>query len=325
MNIVIIGGGTGTFTLLSGLKKFPTNNTVIVSSADDGGSTGILRKELGVMPPGDIRQCLLGLSVATEETKQLFSFRFHSGLLKGHSLGNIILAGLEKQLGIESAISLAGKILNVKGQVLPVTLKPTLLTAILNNGNKIVGEHNIDEPRKISNIKYQISKLQLTPNISANPKVIQAIKKADIIVFGPGDLYTSILPNLLPKGVKEALDKSKAKKVLISSIMTKPGQTDAFTAKEFVQVANQYLGKNKLNAVVVNNQKPSGKALALYKKTGAEYVDPIKSFPNTQVILANLISDQIHKKTKGDKLHRSLLRHNSNKLAKIIYQICKQN
>ena len=144
-NIVIIGGGTGTFTLLSGLRKFPSNNTVIVSSADDGGSTGILRKDLGVMPPGDIRQCLVGLSYTQDEMKQLFNFRFDKGSLAGNSVGNIILAALEKIAGTEQGIELAGKMLNVRGQVFPVSLTPTTLSAILQNGKRIVGEHYIDD------------------------------------------------------------------------------------------------------------------------------------------------------------------------------------
>src|SRR5271165_4461323 len=129
-NIVIIGGGTGTFTLLSGLREYPSNNTVIVSSADDGGSTGVLRKELGVMPPGDIRQCLVGLSYTQDEMKELFNFRFDKGSLAGHSVGNIIIAALEKITGsVDEAINLSSKMLNVRGQVVPVTLKPTLLSA----------------------------------------------------------------------------------------------------------------------------------------------------------------------------------------------------
>src|SRR4051812_16786495 len=144
-NIVIIGGGTGTFTLLNGLRKYPSNNSVIVSSADDGGSTGILRKELGVMPPGDIRQCLVGLSYTQKEMQELFNFRFNAGSLKGHTVGNIILAALDKIAGTEEAINLAGKMLNVRGQVVPVSLSPTILSAQLKNGKKLIGEHNIDD------------------------------------------------------------------------------------------------------------------------------------------------------------------------------------
>jgi uncharacterized cofD-like protein len=319
-NIVIIGKRTETFTLLNGLRKFPTNNSVIVSSADDGGSTGKLRKDLGVFPPGDLRQCLVGLSYTEEHLKELFNYRFEKGDLSGHTAGNIIIAALEKIMGgVEPAVSLAGKLLNVRGQVLPVTLKPTLLTAILENGKKIVGEHNIDEPQK--NLKFKIKNLKLSPNSPANPKALAVLKAADVIVLGPGDLYTSILPNLLVKGVKEAIDSSHAKKVLVTAIMTKPGQTDGFNSSTFVEITNQYLGKKKLDSVIVNTEMPSKQALALYKKAGAEFVKPVKNLSNIEVIAAELVSDVVHKKSKGDKLQRSLLRHDSEKLAKIIYSI----
>lgn len=317
-NIVIIGGGTGTFTLLTGLRKFPTNNSVIVSSADDGGSTGRLRKDLGVFPPGDLRQCLVGLSYTEEHLKELFNYRFEKGELAGHTAGNIIIAALEKVMGgVEPAVNLAGKLLNVRGSVIPVTLKPTLLTAVLNNGKKIVGEHQIDEPKK--DFRFKIKDLNLSPSMSANPKALEVLKSADVIVLGPGDLYTSILPNLLVKGIKEAIDASKAKKVLVASLMTKPGQTNGFSAKDFVEVTNKYLGKKKLDAVIVNSEKPDAKALALYKKTGAEFVQPIKSLPKVEVISADLLSQHVHKKSKGDTLSRSLLRHDSDRLAQIVY------
>jgi uncharacterized cofD-like protein len=321
-NIVIIGGGTGTFTLLNGLRKFSTNNSVIVSSADDGGSTGKLRSSLGVFPPGDLRQCLVGLSYTEEHLKELFNYRFEKGDLAGHTAGNIILAALEKIMGgVEPAISLASKFLNVRGQVLPVTLKSTLLTAVLENGKKIVGEHNIDERIRIKNQELRIKSLQLNPNSPASPKALVALKVADVIVLGPGDLYTSILPNLLVKGVKEAIDASHAKKVLVSSLMTKPGQTDGFDSSTFVKITNQYLGKKKLNTVIINTKKPDSKVLGLYKKSGAEFVVPVKNIPDIEVINAELISNHIHKKSAGDKLERSILRHDSEKLAQIIYEL----
>ncbi|MBL8029808.1 MAG: YvcK family protein [Candidatus Doudnabacteria bacterium] len=321
-NIVIVGGGTGAFTLLTGLRNFSTNNTVIVSSADDGGSTGKLRKELGVFPPGDLRQCLVGLSYADGYLKQLFNYRFEKGGLAGHTAGNIILAALEKTTGgVESAVSMAGKLLNVRGQVLPVTLEPTLFTAILNNGKKIIGEHNIDERRSVRNEAFKIKTLQLSPNSPANPKAILALKTADIIVFGPGDLYTSILPNLLVKGIKEAVDVSKAKRVLVTGLMTKPGQTDGFDSAEFVKVVNKYLGNKKLDTVIVNAQKPAKGSLVKYKQAGAEFVRPVKSLSGVKVILADLVSDMVYKKSKFDKLQRSLLRHNSDRLAQIIYEL----
>ena len=157
-NITIIGGGTGTYTLLSGLKKYPVNLSVVVSTADDGGSTGILRRELGVVPPGDIRQCLLGLSFAHQKTKDLFGFRFSEGELSGHVAGNIIISALEQIQGnIKDAVQTCAKILKVKGRVLPVTLKSTTLVAKYANGKTVVGEHNIDEPK--SDLRFKIEEL----------------------------------------------------------------------------------------------------------------------------------------------------------------------
>jgi uncharacterized cofD-like protein len=318
-NIVIIGGGTGTFTLLSGLRKYPSNNTVIVSSADDGGSTGILRKELGVMPPGDIRQCLVGLSYTQEEMKQLFNFRFDTGSLAGHSAGNIIIAALEKITGsIDEAINLASKMLNVRGQVLPVTLRPTVLSAELKDGKKILGEHNIDMPQKRAPIKS----IALKPSGPINPKVAQALHAADAIIFGPGDLFTSVLPSLLVQGVKQAIDKSKAQKILVTNLMTQAGQTDKFKPADFITAVNGYLGKNKLNCALVNNKKPNSKALAAYRKQGAEFILPeTKGITGARIISADLLNNTVHKKAQGDVLHRSLLRHDSDKLAKLIWEL----
>jgi uncharacterized cofD-like protein len=317
-NIVIIGGGTGTSTLLQGLKKYPVDLSVIVSTADDGGSTGILRRELGVVPPGDIRQCLLALSNADEEVKDLFNLRFFSGSLKGHNAGNIILAGLEKITGnIGDAISMAADLLKAKGSVYPVTVKPTTLTAVLRNGKKIIGEHNIDEPR--GNLKLKIKNLKLEPNQPANHKALMAIKSADVIVFGPGDLYTSTIPNFLVKGIREAVNKSKAKKVFISNIMTKHGQTDGFKASDFVRELKRYL-QARINVVLVNNKRPDSKHLLAYKQELAEFVEPdLKTGDGLRVIAANFISKEVFKKSAGDSLKRSMIRHDSKKLAKIIW------
>ncbi|MBI4049401.1 MAG: YvcK family protein [Candidatus Doudnabacteria bacterium] len=321
-NVVIIGGGTGTFTLLSGLRKFPVNNTVIVSSADSGGSTGVLRKDLGVFPPGDLRQCLLGLAYIDQQTADLFAYRFEQGFLRGHVVGNILLAALEKTTGnIESAVEMASKMLNVRGAVLPVSLKPATLIATLENGKKIVGEHNIDEPKQKQELR--IKNLELRPSASANPRVLQALKEADAIIFGPGDLYTSTLPNLLIKGIKETIQKSNAVKVVITNLMTKLGQTDKFKASDFVKVLGGYLGA-RLDAAIVNTKRPEAKILRSYKKERSDFVEPdideIKAL-SVKVLAANLVSKQIFQKSKSDSLKRSVLRHDADKIAKIIWKL----
>ncbi|OGE78831.1 MAG: hypothetical protein A2751_01400 [Candidatus Doudnabacteria bacterium RIFCSPHIGHO2_01_FULL_46_14] len=322
-NIVIIGGGTGTFTLLSGLRQFPTNNSVIVSTADDGGSTGKLREELNVIPPGDIRQCLVGLSYTDEEVRNLFSYRFAKGSLAGHTVGNIIITALEKSTGsIEKAIVTAAKMLNVRGEVVPVTLYPTTLTAVLANGKRIVGEHNIDE-LPASQQRAQIKSLDLTPKKSANPRAIRLINDAHAIVFGPGDLFTSIIPNLLVKGMKEAIKKSKAQKIYVANIMTKHGQTDDFKCSDCAGALQKYLGA-KLDYVVVNTAKPDAKTVREYAKEKAAVMVPDMEALKKQsikVAAENLISKKPVVKVPGDSLRRSLARHDSEKLARIIYDI----
>lgn len=322
-NIVIIGGGTGTFTLLSGLREFPTNNSVIVASSDDGGSTGRLRQDLNVFPPGDLRQCLLGLSYTEKLMQELFAYRFEKGELKGHTVGNIILAALSKIAGgIEPAIKMVAKMLNVRGEVVPVTLFPTQLSAVLQDGEKIVGEHNIDEPRV--RIRSMIKHLTLKPSAPANPRALTALKKADVIVFGPGDLFTSILPNLLVKGIVKAIDESYAKKVLVVNLMTKPGQTEGFKAEDFVKILNQYLGKKKIETVIVNTKKPGKGQLNRYQKAGAKFVEPeINKLKKSQVdvISADLLSENVFIKASSDMLERSFLRHDPKKLAKLIYNL----
>ena len=323
-NIVIIGGGTGTVTLRSGLREYPSNNTVIVSSADDGGSTGILRKELGVMPPGDIRQCLVGLSYTQDEMRDLFNFRFDTGSLKGHNVGNIIIAALEKITGsVDSAIDISSKMLNVRGQVLPVTPKSTLLSATLANGKKLVGEHNIDEQDAIKAKESSIKDMQLKPNGPANPKALEAIKNADVIIFGPGDLFTSTIPNLLVKGVKEAINKSSAKKVLVTNIMTKHGQTTDFKASDFVKTLEKYLG-GKINYVLANNKLPGAEVLKKYAKEKAKPVEAdVKELAKLKVesFVQDFVSPEEVKAKAGDTLKRSMLRHDYKKAAKLIWSL----
>lgn len=326
-NIVIIGGGTGTFTLLAGLRKFPSNNTVIVSSADDGGSTGVLRRELGVMPVGDIRQCLVGLSYTDPAMRELFSYRFPSGSLAGHTVGNIILAALEKITGgIESAIAASAKILNIRGEIVPVTLVPTALSAIYADGKKVTGEHEIDEPKRPS--RAGITALRLTPAASANPRALKALERADAIIFGPGDLFTSVLPNIIVKGIKERIAASRAKKIIVTNIMTKAGQTSGFRASDFVRVTNEYLAIGKeahpLHVAIVNNKKPDTAFLAAYKKQKSEYVEPdIAAIASLGVapITADLVARGTFGKAKGDRLVRSMLRHDSDKTAAAIWKL----
>lgn len=326
--IVIIGGGTATFTLLKGLRQFPTNNIVIVSTADDGGSTGILRRELGVMPMGDIRQCLIGLSYTVPALQHLFAYRFKTGSLTGHSVGNILLAALQKVAGNpEGAIAEAARLLNVRGEVLFVSQQPTMLSAKLTDGTLIKSEHELDEP--VTKKRAPIAKLMLS-KADANPRALDAIARADAIILGPGDLYTSTFPNLLVPGIAEAIKASKAEKVLITNIMTKLGQTEGFVASDFVREANAYLGADKgvsvIDTVIVNTKKPAPEVLARYKKEKAAFVEPdLPGLKKTgvRIIAAAVIGNHVHKKVRGDALTRSLIRHDAEKTAEIIWNLIK--
>ncbi len=314
--IVAIGGGTGLPSVLSGLREHTKRLTAIVTVTDSGRSSGVLRNDLNVLPPGDIRNCLISLSNSGELMKQLFQYRFSGGKqLDGMSLGNLFIAGLAKVTGsFEKAIKETSKILAIEGQVLPSTLTDTHLCAELSDGSIIEQEFNV---RKLD--KAPIKRVFLKPaNASLLPAAAKAIKEADLIVLGPGSLFTSVITNLLVKGMPAAIKKSKAKKVLICNIMTQAGQTDNFTLSRHINTVEQYLGKNVLDFLIINNGKPSAAVLQHYKKENAQLVAADKqNLPaKLQVIEADLIDRKravAHEWRKVD-----LLRHDSEKLAKLL-------
>jgi uncharacterized cofD-like protein len=319
-NIVVIGGGTGTFTVLSGLKKYPHNLTAIVSMADDGGSTGRLRDELGVLPPGDIRQCLVALSEADVILRDLFNYRFENGCLEGHSFGNLFISAFEKITGdLDKALEEVGNVLKIKGKVLPVTLDNVRLKAELENNEKVEGEREINKSWLIS--KLGIKKLFLNPSAKANPKAVKAILEADVIVVGPGNIYCSIVPNFLVKGIPEAIRKSKALKIYNCNLMTKHGHTDGFKVSDFVNKVEEYLGNKVFDYNIYNTKKPSAAFLKKYSHEG-DWVDPDNGvLKNKRFIGANLVSPEIYKQDPADKLKRTLIRHDPDKLAKTIISL----
>jgi uncharacterized cofD-like protein len=307
--IVVIGGGTGVFTVLVGLKKYFNDLTAIVTMADDGGSTGILREEFGILPPGDIRRALIALSASDNKIlSTLFNYRFREGSgLSGHSFGNLMIAALERITGnFHDAIEEAGKILAVRGRVLPVTLGKTSLMAELENGKIVKGEENIDVPKHDGHLR--IKRIWLHPAVSVNPNAKEAILSADAIILGPGDLYTSLIPNLLVKGVRESIRRSKAKKIYFVNLMTKFGETNGFRASDFVSVVEKYLGKGILDYAVANKTRPSPMRIRPYIKERAEFVDPesLNLTGKTMPILANLIRNY------------GFVRHDPEKLAQIV-------
>lgn len=320
-NIVTIGGGTGSYASLMGLKKYPLKLTAIVNMIDDGGSSGRLRDELGVLPPGDVRQCLVALSESSRLLRELFSYRFEEGGLKGHSFGNIFLSTLEKQTGsMKKAIAEIGKILRIKGQVVPVTFTKSNLCVDLADGKTIVGETHIDVLEKMEK-RAAIIKAYLKPGAVLNSDAKTAILKADYIIIGPGDLYTSIIPNLLVKDLPSVIKKSKAKKIYVLNLMTKYGQTTKYKASDHIRTLEEYLGKNVLDFVLVNSKSPKKKALSWYEEYGEHPVEDNLKNTNYKVIRKDLIKDVIITKSAGDQLRRSIIRHDSKKLASEVMSI----
>lgn len=255
--IVVIGGGTGTYQVLVGLKKYPVDLSAIVSMSDSGGSSGKLREELGILPPGDARRALLALSdlpLAKKTLASLFSYRFDNGHgLAGHSMGNLLLAALTQITGRpDLAIAEAGRILETAGRVLPVTLGDTHLHGVLADGTVVHGEANIDVRRIKPQVPLKEVFLKPTAKIFEGAK--QAIKQSNLIILAPGDLYTSLVPNLLVEGVTRAIDQAKAPVVYVCNLMTKHGETDGFCVSDFVREIKKYLGEagDKLSVVLVN-------------------------------------------------------------------------
>ncbi len=319
-HVVVIGGGTGTYQVLVGLKQYPQLElSAVVAMSDSGGSSGRLRSEFGMLPPGDIRRALLALSslpIREKTLERLFDFRFKNGKeLRGHSLGNIFLAALTQITGSpEKAIAEAERILAVSGRVLPVTLDNTHLCAVLADGSRIFGETRIDIREEKP--KVPIKKVYLRPKARVFPQARDAILKADLIVLGPGDLYTSIIPNLLVSGVTDAIAKSRGKIIFVVNLMTKHGETDNFTTSEFVEEIKCYLDSaaRKLACVIVNNSLPKGKILSWYKRFKAQPVkDNLNGTLSFQTLRGNFVANGINS--------THLIRHSPQKLAKALIKL----
>ena len=273
-NIVAIGGGTGLSTLLSGLKRYSSHITAIVTVADDGGSSGILRRELGVLPPGDIRNCLAALSTEEPLLTRLFQYRFSAGGgLEGHSFGNLFLSALTAITGnLETAITASSRVLAVQGQVVPATNVDVRLWAELENGQRIEGESNI------GHAPSPIVRLGCVPSRPpALPRALEAIANADLIVLGPGSLYTSLLPNLLVPELVSAIQRSRAPRLYICNLMTQPGETDGLDVRGHLraieaQLASLGLSQRLFSAVLAQDELANSALIKFYKARGAEPV-----------------------------------------------------
>lgn len=313
--VVVIGGGTGNFVVLKGLKRYPLDLTTIVSMADDGGSTGILRDELGVLPPGDVRQCLVALSNSSRLMRSLMNYRFENGGLGGHSFGNLLLSALEKVTGsFEKAVEEAGKILYIKGKVIPVTTHQVRLKMVLNNHKILEGEREIFLSNEIDK-GYKTILLEPFPKV--NPRVVEEIRNADLIIIGPGGLHTSLIPNLLVEGVCESVKKSGAKKVYVVNLMNRKGQTTGFKTSDYVNELVRYFGEDIFDYILINVQKPAKDLMDMYREEG-ELVE--NDLEGERVIPAHLLG-RLATEARRDLIKRNLIRHDSKKLAEELIKI----
>lgn len=249
-NIVVMGGGTGTSVVLGGLKKYPVNLSAIITTADDGSSSGVLRRKYGMIPPGDIRRCLVAL--ASGEFAYL-NERFEGGFLQGHTLGNLLITLFhQKNKDFQKAIDELLLLTGAQGSIIPMTLTPVTLIAKLSDGRKIRGEKNITPSQEMS---ARLARLCISPSsIKANPRALAAVEQADAIVVGPGNFFSSILPIFLVENLKEAVRRSRAKKIYVANLFTQKGHTDTFTLLDFLKVFAQYIGEDIFTHVLVNSR-----------------------------------------------------------------------
>lgn len=324
IKMTVIGGGTGSFTMLSALKAYTSQIAAIVSMADDGGSTGVLRDELGTLPPGDVRQCLVALS-DSPKVRDLFDYRFDEGTFKGHSFGNVLLTALEKVSGdFSEAVETASEILRVNGVVIPATLDNIRLkmewpeTSLMLHGERVIdAEFFKYDPRR--------AHLSLLPSASANPTALLAIEQADIIVIAPGDLYTSLGPLLVIDGIGEALQKSKAMKVYVANLVSKHGQTDNFTVSDHAAEIERFAGHRFLDYVLYNDEVPSNEVAARYEAEGGYMTavdEPALAQAHYQAIGGHFLGAMATTQL-GDSLPatRSLIRHDADAVANAIVEI----
>lgn len=324
--IAVIGGGTGSFTLLGALRQYSHSIAALVNMADDGGSTGVLRDELGTLPPGDVRQCLVALS-ESPKVRELFDYRFTEGTFKGHAFGNIFLSALEKLTGnFSEAVETASEILRVNGVVIPATLDNIRLkmewpeASVILKGERVIdADYFAHDPRRAT--------LSLTPKAQANPMAIEAIQRADMVVIAPGDLYTSLGPLLIINGIGEALRATKATIVYVCNLVTKQGQTEGFTVTDHADEIERLAGGEFLDFVLYNHQLPDRKVAQRYKEEEAYIVQAdlkVMKARNYKPIGGEFLG-KIAEKSKGDTLPvtRSFIRHDPEAIAKAIMNVYK--
>ncbi len=314
LRIVTIGGGTGMPIVLEGCKAYSRNLTAVVAVTDSGRSSGRLREELGMLAPGDVRNCLVALSEPGEKERrlnELFQYRFRNGSLQGMSVGNLIIAAMTDMTGsFEKGIKVISSLLNIQGKVLPPTVTDCHICAELEDGTVVEGEVNVRAPGK-PRIKRVFLK---PPKPEALDETVEEITNADIIVLGPGSLFTSVLPNVLVPGVREAIVRSRAAKYYVCNIMTQSGQTDGFSASEHYKTLARHLGENVVDCMVLNCASPEPHIMQRYRKEGAELVaaDPALEELDVRVVQGDLIEEKRAPQVLWEKQY--LQRHHPQKL-----------
>jgi len=320
-NIVVIGGGTGTSVVLEGLKNYPVNLSAIITTADDGSSSGKVRSDYDLIPPGDVRQCLVALA------SRDFGFlnkRFSQGFLRGHTLGNILMTlfyqeNKDFQQSLDDLLRVAG----AQGSLAPMTLRPTTLVAKLKDGRTLIGEKNITQSREITTNLRRISLRPRSPK--ANPRATRAIRGANVIIVGPGNLFSSILPNFLVPEIRDAFISSKAKKIYISNLFTQPGHTDNFTLADFVKVISEYTGKDVFTHILYNNKPISDAIVKKYKNPLiGPPIQATKEIGQDKRFVGRSIAKSSPQKTSSaDPLAkmRNPFLHDSSKLARVIMNL----
>jgi uncharacterized cofD-like protein len=319
-HIAVIGGGTGLSVLLRGLKNVYKNLTAIVTVADDGGNSGVLREDLGMLPPGDVRSCLLALADEENAMREILKYRFKDGRLAGQSMGNLMIAALNDIYGnFEEAVSRMSDILRVQGRVIPITNAEVRLCAELESGNLVFGESQI--PKVALSEASPIKRVFLWPTDSiASAAACRAVETADAVLIGPGSLFTSIVPNFLSQGLREALAASRCSRIYVCNVMTQPGETDGRGVGDHVRALAEYTGAGLIDCVIVNNRVLSAAALSPYISDGAEQVLPTEA--DAEYLRANGIS-----LIEGDfiEIKNGYIRHDAMKIAKVITRLAARN
>ena len=314
MKIVVFGGGTGLSILLRGLKNYTKDISAIVTVADNGGGSGVLREDLGMLPPGDMRNCIIALSDIEPIMVKLMQHRFSDGYLKGQSFGNLLIAAMYEIFGdYEHALKEIGSIFRLSGKVLPMTLQDTQLKAFLDNGDCILGEKDI--PEYVSKLNAKIDKISLVPNVCKPlEEAVRDIREADIIVLGPGSLYTSVIPNILVEDIPSLLTESNAKVFYVCNLMTQPGETDNYNVLDHVHAIIKHSRRYMIDYVIANDETIPESLIVNYKYKGAKQVliddyqiQKLEEM-NIKVIISNFID-----------IRKNYVRHNSDKIGQLLF------